>query len=105
MKKKNKKTNIKSTTERQRMSVFKSHKNIFVQIIDDSKGHTLVSASSLKLNEKKNKTEIAKMVGEEIANKAITNKIKKVVFDRGNNKYIGRIRALADAARAKGLEF
>ncbi len=106
---------IFGTPERPRLSVYKSCKHIYAQIIDDTIGHTLVAASSLskeirdKINEIKKeggtKTDIAKVVGELIAKKALEKGIKKVCFDRGGFKYHGRIKALADAARAQGLEF
>ncbi|MBO6194945.1 MAG: 50S ribosomal protein L18, partial [Bacilli bacterium] len=88
--------------------VFRSAKNISVQIIDDEKGVTLVSASStdkdLKITNGGN-IEAAKIVGAEIAKRAKKAKITKVVFDRGGYLYHGRIQALADAARENGLEF
>jgi large subunit ribosomal protein L18 len=91
-----------------RLNVYKSNKNIFAQIIDDEKGVTLVSASSidkeLKLEHGKN-IEAAKKVGELLAERAKKAKIKKVVFDRGGYLYHGSIKALAEAARNKGLEF
>ncbi|MCS7279608.1 MAG: 50S ribosomal protein L18 [Thermodesulfobacteriaceae bacterium] len=106
---------IFGTPERPRLSVYKSCKHIYAQIIDDSMGHTLVSASSLskeirdrikELKEKGGtKTEIAKVVGELIAKKALEKGIKRVCFDRSGFKYHGRIKALADAARGVGLEF
>nr|WP_038041643.1 50S ribosomal protein L18 [Thermodesulfobacterium hveragerdense] len=102
------------TPERPRLSVYKSLKNIYVQIIDDVTGHTLVAASSLspeirekiaELRSEGGKIEVAKAVGELIAKKALEKGITKVVFDRGGFKYHGRIKALADAARAAGLQF
>ncbi len=101
---------ISGTTERPRMSVFKSLKNIYVQIIDDTKGTTLLAASTLdealkgKLAFGGNK-EAAAGVGKLIAEKALENGIKTVVFDRGGYLYHGRIKELADAAREAGLEF
>uniref|UniRef100_A0A7V4JQC0 Large ribosomal subunit protein uL18 n=1 Tax=Thermodesulfobacterium geofontis TaxID=1295609 RepID=A0A7V4JQC0_9BACT len=100
--------------ERPRLCVYKSCKHIYAQIIDDTIGHTLVAASSLspeirekleELKKKGGKTEIAKAVGELIAKKALEKGITKVCLDRGGFKYHGRIKALADAARAVGLEF
>lgn len=91
-----------------RLSVFRSNKNISVQIIDDEKGVTLVSASSLdkELNiANGGNIEAAKLVGKSIAEKAKKAKIKTVVFDRGGYLYHGRVKALADAARENGLEF
>lgn len=106
---------IFGTPERPRLSVYKSCKHIYAQIIDDTVGKTLVSASSLskeirerikEIKEKGgSKTEIAKIVGELVAKKALEKGIKKVCFDRGGFKYHGRIKALADAARSSGLEF
>ncbi|KAF2957590.1 50S ribosomal protein L18 [Thermotoga sp. Ku-13t] len=101
---------IKGTPERPRLAVFRSEKHIYAQIIDDTKGHTLVAASTLdkELRGKLVKTynvEAAKEVGRLIAQRALSLGIKKVVFDRGGFKYHGRIRALADAAREAGLEF
>ena len=96
------------TSERPRLSVYRSTNNISVQVIDDTKGTTLVSASTMDkaLQAKlkgKTKTEQSKIVGEEIAKKAKAKKIKTVVFDRGGYLYTGRVKALADAARDAGL--
>ena len=100
--------NLSGTAERPRLCVFRSNANIEAQIIDDVKGVTLVSASSLdkelKLNNGGN-IEAAKVVGAEIAKRAKKAKIKTVVFDRGGYLYHGRVAALADAAREGGLEF
>ena len=96
---------VSGTSELPRLCVFRSLKNISVQIIDDEKGVTLVSASSLDkdLNIKNGgNIEASKLVGALVAKKA---KIKKVVFDRGGYLYHGRVKALADAARENGLEF
>ncbi len=95
---------VKSNKERKRMSVFKSLRDIYVQIIDDEKGVTLAAASSLKLEEK-NKMKAAQLVGKAIAEAAKRAKVKMIVFDRGNYKYMGRIKALAEAAREGGLIF
>ena len=99
---------VKGTTECPRLNVFRSNNNIFAQIIDDSKGVTLVSASSidkdLKLENGGN-IEAAVKVGELIAKRAKDAKITKVVFDRGGYLYHGRVKALAEAARENGLEF
>ncbi len=97
---------VSGTGDCPRLNVFRSNKHISVQIIDDVKGHTLVSASTqdLKLENGSN-IEAAKKVGTEIANKAKKAKITKVVFDRGGYLYHGRIKALAEAAREAGLEF
>ncbi len=98
------------TPERPRMAVYKSLKHIYVQIIDDEKGHTLVSASTLDKEVRDqikglSKTEQAKVVGRVVAERALAKGIKKVVFDRGGFKYQGRVKALAEAAREAGLEF
>lgn len=95
-----------------RLSVFKSSKHIYAQIIDDVKGHTLVAASSVTpkvreiLNqERKNKVEIAKIVGQYIGELSLSDGIKKIYFDRGGYPYHGRIKSLAEGAREAGLEF
>jgi large subunit ribosomal protein L18 len=86
---------LSGTSERPRLSVFKSHKYLYVQLIDDTKGHTLAQANA----------EDAKVVGVEIAKKAKALKIDKVVFDRGGYLYTGKIKAIADSAREGGLNF
>ena len=96
---------IKGTTESPRLSVFRSNKQIYAQIIDDSNGHTLASASSRETSTKSNKTELASLVGKSIAEKAIAAGVTKVVFDRGGYLYHGRIKALAEGARNGGLKF
>ncbi|AEX85280.1 50S ribosomal protein L18 [Marinitoga sp. 1135] len=96
------------TPERPRMVVFKSNKHIYVQIIDDTKGHTLAAASTLdkELNlEKTWNIDAAKEVGKLVAKRAKEKGIAKVAFDRGGFKYHGKVKALADAAREAGLEF
>jgi large subunit ribosomal protein L18 len=95
---------IKGTPERPRLNVFRSNKQIYAQIIDDTNSVTLASASSLELDNGAN-IEGAKSVGKLVAEKAVKQGIKKVVFDRGGYLYHGRVKALADAARAAGLEF
>lgn len=94
------------TSERPRLCVFRSLRHISVQIIDDERGHTLVAASSLEkgITGGGNK-EGAVAVGSLIAKRALEKGIKRVVFDRGGYKYGGRVAALAEAARAAGLEF
>ena len=94
---------IIGTKDMPRLCVYRSNKNISAQLIDDEKGVTLASASSLDM--KGNNTEVATEVGEKIAAEAKKIKVKKVVFDRGGYLYHGRVKALADAAREKGLEF
>jgi large subunit ribosomal protein L18 len=93
------------TTERPRLSVFRSNNHIFLQLIDDSKGKTIVSASDHKTKKKTNKTEKAKEAGRELAKSAKTKKIETAVFDRGGYKYHGRIKAAAEGAREEGLKF
>lgn len=94
------------TSERPRLVVYKSNQYIYAQIIDDEKGHTLVSFSSLLLNsEKKKNKDASKEVGVEIAKRAIEKNITKVVFDRNGYIYHGRVKALADGAREGGLKF
>ncbi len=97
------------TPERPRLVVFRSLKHIYAQIIDDTIGHTLVSASSLDPEFPKDKrgsnVEGARIVGEIIGKRAVERGITKVVFDRGGYKYHGRVKALAEGARAAGLEF
>lgn len=88
-----------------RLSVHASLTHIYAQIIDDAKGVTLASASDIKIKEKSTKVEKAKKVGAEIAEQAKKANVKKVVFDRGASLYHGRVKAVAEAAREKGLEF
>ena len=103
------KKRLKSTADMPRMSVFRSNKQISVQIIDDSNGHTLVSASSLNkgIAEKSdiNKIQQAELVGKLIAEKALKENINRVVFDRNGYLYHGRIKSLAEAARKAGIKF
>ncbi len=99
---------ISGTTETPRLNVFRSNSNIFAQIIDDTKGATLVSASSIdkELSLKNGgNVEAAIKVGELIAKRAKKAKITEVVFDRGGYLYHGRVKALAEAARENGLKF
>jgi large subunit ribosomal protein L18 len=101
---------ISGTTDRPRLNVFRSLNDIYAQVIDDSKGKTLASASTIDAEMRKQmkgkaKTEQAALVGEEIAKRAKANGIKKVVFDRGGFHYSGRVKALADGARKEGLDF
>ena len=96
---------VKGTSETPRLSVFRSNKQIYAQVIDDSNGQTLAAASSRASTEKVNKTEQAVSVGKAIAEKAIAAGISNVVFDRGGYLYHGRIKALADGARNAGLKF
>lgn len=95
---------IKGTVARPRLTVFRSNKFIYAQVINDETGKTLTQASDVKIT-KGTKTERAKQVGRAIANACAALKIKKVVFDRNGFKYTGRIKLVADEARASGLEF
>ncbi|MDR2384452.1 MAG: 50S ribosomal protein L18 [Tannerella sp.] len=97
--------NISGTAERPRLTVFRSNKQIYAQVINDVQGKTLAWASSLKIAEKANKKEIAVKVGEMIAKNAQAAGIQYVVFDRNGYLYHGRIKELADAARNGGLKF
>lgn len=94
---------IKGTSERPRLSVYKSNTGVYVQLIDDVAAVTMAAVSSLAM--KGSKLEAATKAGAEIAKKAKELKISKVVFDRGGFLYTGRIKALADSAREGGLEF
>lgn len=100
---------VSGTKKKPRISVFKSNKDIYVQLIDDEKENTLVSFSSKRLTKKekqdKTKTQIAKLVGEKFAKEAKKTKVKMAVFDRGGYKYHGRVKALAEGARKGGLKF
>lgn len=101
---------ISGTAERPRLNVFRSINEIYVQIIDDQAGSTLVSASSIDAELRKQmkglkKTEQAKVVGQTIADRAKAKGIQGVVFDRGGFRYVGRVKALADGARENGLQF
>ncbi|MBR7186675.1 MAG: 50S ribosomal protein L18 [Clostridia bacterium] len=101
---------VSGTPERPRLSVYKSLKNIYVQVIDDVNGVTLASASTLEKSVKsevegKTKTEAAKIVGKIAGERAKEKGIAEVVFDRGGYNYTGRVQAIADGAREAGLEF
>jgi len=101
---------VVGTPERPRLSVFRSLKHIYAQIIDDSRGHTLVAASTLDPQlrgqlDGLTKTEQARLVGKLLAERALARGVKKVAFDRGGYKYHGRVKALAEAAREGGLDF
>ena len=103
--------NLAGTAERPRLSVFKSNKHIYAQVIDDDAGRTLTSASSVTVTfkdaklESTSNIEAAKAVGTEVAKKAKDLGIETIVFDRGGYLYHGKIKALADAAREAGLQF
>lgn len=101
---------ISGTPECPRLNVFRSSEGIYAQVIDDLAGATLVAAGNndrelAKMAKGKNKTEQARLVGALVAARAKDKGVKKVVFDRGGYRYIGRVKALADAAREAGLEF
>ena len=96
---------LHGTAERPRLTVFFSNQHIVAQIIDDGKGKTLAYATTVGAKMTGTKTEKAAKIGAEIAKKAKTAKVKKVVFDRGSKLYAGRMSALAEAARKEGLEF
>jgi large subunit ribosomal protein L18 len=101
---------ISGTSERPRLNVFRSLSEIYAQVIDDSAGHTLVAASSIDHELRATmtglkKSEKARLVGKALAERAKAKGIEKVVFDRGGYRYVGRVKALADAAREGGLEF
>ncbi len=101
---------LSGTSERPRMSVFRSNNHMYVQIIDDTKGGTLVAASTVEKEvsdglRKTNDTDAAKKLGGVIAKRALDKGIKTVVFDRGGFIYAGKVAALADAAREAGLDF
>jgi large subunit ribosomal protein L18 len=100
-------TVIRGTAERPRLTVFRSNSEIYAQVIDDERGHTLASFGSLKEKAvaKKAGTEKAKVVGKGIAEKARAAGVEKVVFDRNGYLYHGRVKALAEAAREAGLKF
>lgn len=96
---------IKSVSNRARLSVTRSNKNIWAQVIDDTQHVTVASASDKSLKAKGTKIEKAALVGQSIAVLALKNGVKEVVFDRGAFRYHGRIKALAEAARKAGLQF
>ncbi len=101
---------ISGTAQKPRLSIFRSNNHIYAQLIDDTVGNTLVSSSTMEASiknkiEKTNDTEAAKIVGAEIAKKAIAKGIQTAVFDRSGYIYKGKIKALADAAREAGLQF
>lgn len=101
---------IKASIRRVRLSVYRSNKHVYAQMIDDKKGRTLTSVGDFgdqkaKAGKKQTKTDAAYMVGEKIAEKAIKKGIKDVVFDRSGYKYHGRLKALAEGARKGGLNF
>ncbi|MBN1487188.1 MAG: 50S ribosomal protein L18 [Anaerolineae bacterium] len=101
---------VHGTAERPRLNIYRSLNHIYAQVINDEVGHTLASASTLDKGVRDQvadlpKVEQAKVVGKVVAERALANGVKKIVFDRGGYKYHGRVKALADAAREAGLEF
>ena len=99
---------LRGSSDRPRLSVFRSNRHLYAQLIDDEKGNTLVAVSDLSLGneiENRTKTEIATKLGHEIAKRALSVGVAKVSFDRGGYRYHGRVKALAEGARAGGLEF
>lgn len=101
---------VKGTGDRPRLNVFRSNQHIYAQIIDDTVGHTLVSASTIDAEIRPqlgslSKTEQAKLVGQTLAKRALAIGVTKVVFDRGGYRYHGRVKSLADGSREGGLEF
>ncbi len=96
---------VSGTATRPRLAVFTSNQHISAQVIDDLAGHTLTAATEIEAKATGTKTERAAKVGELIAEKALKAKVTEVVFDRGGKLYHGRVKALAEAARAKGLKF
>ena len=101
---------VTGTSARPRLCVYRSLRYIYAQVVDDSAGHTIVSASSVDPEVRtqvngKTKTESAEIIGALVAKRALSKGVNKVVFDRGGYKYHGRVKVLADAARKTGLEF
>ena len=99
---------LKKVTDRKRLTVFKSNNHLYAQVINDEKGITLASASSMEKSlrdSKYTRKELAEKIGKEIAKRSIENGIKEVAFDKGKYKYHGIIKILADAAREAGLNF
>ncbi len=98
---------VSGTAARPRVSVFRSNKGIYAQLVDDTQGRTMVSASTLEkdVDQSLNKTDMAKVVGKKLAERALAAGVTKVVFDRGGYLYHGRVKALAEGAREGGLNF
>ncbi len=101
---------LKKVSKRNRLSVFRSNNHLYAQIIDDTKGITIASASTVEKNltdqfSKINKKESAELVGKKIAERGLANGVKDVAFDKGKYKYHGLIKILADSARTEGLNF
>ena len=96
---------IMGTPQRPRLSVYRSNVHIYAQLIDDQAGHTLVAADSREVGEAENRTEAARKVGELVAKRAAEAGIHEAVFDRGGNKYHGRVAELAEGVRSGELKF
>lgn len=96
---------IKGTEDRPRLSVFRSNRFVYAQLIDDDKGVTILAVSTLSAKGKEPKTEQALKMGESLAEKALAKGIKKAIMDRGSYRYHGRVKAVAEGARKGGLEF
>lgn len=97
---------ISGTGERPRLSLFRSSRHVYAQVIDDLRGHTLVSISSYRKGEKSNANiTVCENLGKQLAEKCLTKDISSVVFDKNGNLFHGRVKAFADGARAGGLEF
>lgn len=103
--KKSIRSKVSGTAEKPRLSVFRSNTGVYAQIIDDEAGKTLVSASSKEIESKGLNIEISKNVGKKLAEKAVSNGISTVVFDRGGYLFHGKVKALAEGAREGGLKF
>ena len=97
--------NLEGTSARPRLSVFRSNKAIYAQIIDDSKGHTIVAASSAEIEKATLNKETSKTVGKKVAEKALASGVSEIVFDRNGYLYHGNVKALAEGAREGGLKF
>ena len=95
---------VVGTAERPRLSVYRSNVHIYAQLIDDYAGHTLAAADSREVEEAESRKEAARAVGELVARRAAEAGVEEVVFDRGGNKYHGRVAALAEGARSGGLK-
>lgn len=104
LRKKRVRAKISGTADVPRLSVFRSNKYVYAQLIDDVKGNTLVSVCGIS-RDKLKKTDKSRELGKELAKKAAEKKIKKVIFDRNGYRYLGRVQALAEGAREGGLEF
>ena len=101
---------VSGTAERPRLNVFRSLRHIYAQLVDDTIGHTILSASTLDAEVRQqvgdlSKTQQAELVGKVLAERALDKGVKRVVFDRGGYRFHGRVKALAEAAREAGLEF